>query len=137
MLSWKSKQSEAFARIQQQIAEHAMDDKRQFDALAASIDIHEANTATRHAQNQSFQTEIRSSQAALTAKLDRVESAVGTIDTLLPAIRQGIEVDQRAIYRRKLAKRVIGTILATLVTVSALIPLFQVLFGLRIAVHTV
>ena len=135
MLRWMNTGTEALARLEKKIDDHAMDDTRQFEKLASSIDVHEANTATRHAQNQSFQTEIKSNQADINAKLGRLEGAIGTMDTLLPAIKIGIEQDQRRIYRQKMFRRIALAVVSTLVTVSALIPLAQMLVGLKISLH--
>ena len=117
-----------WSRLERKIDAHAEDDKRQFDSIAATIALHEANTATRHAQNQT-------NQALIDAKIDRIEKAIGTIDSLMPAIRAGIAEDERHIYRKKLIKRVIWTIITTLVTISALIPLAQALVGMKLSVH--
>jgi hypothetical protein len=124
-----------FARLEKKIDDHVLEDQRQFASLAAQMKavdstvlLHEANTATRHAQNQTANAEFNS-------KIDRIEKAVGTIDTLLPQIRLGIQQDERHLYRKKVAGKILASIIATLVTVSALIPLAQIVLGLKISIH--
>lgn len=124
-----------FARLEKKIDDHVVEDRGKFDALAVqlaavgnTVSLHEANTATRHAQNQT-------AQADFNAKIDRIEKAVGTIDSLLPAIRLGIQQDEKHMYRKMMARKITAAIIGTLVTVSALIPLAQWVLGLKISIH--
>lgn len=76
--------------------------------------------------------ENQASTNSLVDAVHRLEGSTGTFDAMLPAIKAGVEEAARRDYRRKLLGRIAASVLATLLTVSGLIPLAQVLLGLHI-----
>lgn len=87
------------------------------------------------AQVQRLHRENQASNAKTLEAVQQLQGSTSTFDQMMPAIKAGIEADARRVYRRKGVQRVAGAVLATLVTISALIPLLQLLIGLRVTFH--
>ena len=92
------------------------------------FDQHEAQVRRLHEENQK-------GTADTLAAVNELKGSTAVFDQMLPAIKAGIEDDARRGYRKKLANRIIATVFTTLVAVSGLIPLAQILIGLKIHVY--
>ena len=104
-----------FGIDQKTFDEHAASDKEQFRAVMDALRNHDEKVDERHEAN-----------LAATA---RVESAITAFDALVPAIKRGIEADQAAIMRIKRLKWILWTTLSTLLVISGLIPLAQLVMS--------
>jgi hypothetical protein len=92
------------------------------------FDNHDAQVRELHSQNQ------RTASETLTA-IGTLQGSTNTFNELLPALKAGIQEDAKRAYTRKLASRVIATIVSTIIFISALIPLAQLLLGLHLTFH--
>jgi DNA replicative helicase MCM subunit Mcm2 (Cdc46/Mcm family) len=94
--------------------------------LIRRFDQHDTQVKRLHDEN-------KSATQAVASAVSRLEGSTTTFESMLPAIKTGIEETARLSYRRKMLRRVAATVLATLVTVSGLIPLAQLLVGLHVS----
>lgn len=102
------------------------------EQILARLDQQGAEVQHLHKENQA-------SSARTLAAVQRLEGSTNTFDQLLPSIKAGIEAqvegEKRRQYRRKGVQRIAGAVISTLVAISALIPLAQLLLGLQISIH--
>lgn len=84
---------------------------------------------------QRLHRENQASNAKTLEAVQQLQGSTNTFDQLLPSIKSGIEADARKQYRRKSFQRIAGAVISTLVVISALIPLAQLLLGLQISIH--
>ena len=92
------------------------------------LDEQDAQVLRLHKANQE-------SDAKIIEAVQQLQGSTNTFDQLLPSIKSGIEADARRQYRRKGVQRIAGAVISTLVAISALIPLAQLLLGLQISIH--
>ena len=114
---------------------HFADDKKEFSFLRKALKSHNDEVKTRHEQNTKSLSLIQGEIKGVKEQIGKVDSTIDTFNTLLPDIRRGINVDNAAEYRKKLFIRSGATVVATLVTISALVPLIQWVAGFSISVH--
>lgn len=86
---------------------------------------------------QRLHRENQASNAKTLEAVQQLQGSTATFDQLLPSIKSGIEADAKREFRRKGAQRVMLAVLSTLVTVSALIPIVQLVAGVRVTFHFV
>lgn len=84
---------------------------------------------------QRLHRENQASNAKTLEAVQQLQGSTSTFDQMMPAIKSGIEADARREFRRKGVQRVAAAVLSTLIAVSALIPLLQLLVGLRVSIH--
>lgn len=109
------------------IRTHIADDTKRFDALENTFKQHDLNVNEKHHTNTATLARIEASQKEMQGNLD-------AITKLRPALEAGIAADAKADYRKKLARRVLGAVVSTLVAVGGMFPLLLWLLSLRVSV---
>lgn len=115
--------------------QHIAEDDKSFKALRSALKSQNADVARRHEENKKLSEGVSKHIAEIKDQMMTVDSTISTFNTLLPDIKSGISSDQAAKYRMQMTKRVVLSIIGTLVTISTLIPLFSWIIGLKVALH--
>jgi hypothetical protein len=104
----------------QTFEEHARRDTEQFQFLTDAQAAHDKNVEAKHVENKEH--------------MDRIEAKVDDIVKLKPDLEAGILSDQARAYRRKRIKTVFWSAVSTLVFISGMIPLVQIIAGFHFSI---
>lgn len=105
--------------------------------MLAELRQHSANVDAKHVENLRALSGLKGEVSELKVKVDETSLKVDRLERIRPDIEVAVQAEKGREWRKKHVRRVIASVLATLLTVSALIPLISWLLSLRLFIYQI
>lgn len=127
--------TKATSLLEAKIDAHEAQDDVRFGGILQAMKDHDGNVERRHVENKERADRADATQERTNVAIAELKGSYSVFTDLLPALRAGIEADQKVLYRKKRAKQITIAVGATLTFVATMIPLIQALAGVRLSIH--